>query len=58
MAVGNDPLPADGAEWNLPFDTATDDYTGATRSDAANNGAANDILGRTLQRTVPSFDAT
>ncbi len=59
-ATGNDPLPLNGAMWNIPYGTATgpatDDYDG-TRVDTPDNGTGVDILGRVLQRTVPAFDA-
>ena len=63
---GHDPLPASGAEWNIPFNELLDDsYDGTENSGTGtgtppnrNDGGGNDILGRTLQRTVPAFDAT
>lgn len=56
-ADGHDPLPASGAEWNIPF-TDTNDDAGVSGAVSTNDGAGNDILGRTLQRSVPAFDAT
>lgn len=57
VADGHDPLPASGAAWNIPYTVANDD-AGVSGAVSTNDGAGNDILGRTLQRSVPAFDAT
>ena len=56
-AGANDPLPASGSEWTIPY-TANPGGTGVTLKADTTTTTTDDIVGRWLQRTVPDFSAS